>query len=283
MSAWTDLECELIVADYFSMLSMELRSVQYKKSEHRRNLMPLLNARSEGSIEFKHQNISAVLIRLGQPYIKGYLPRFNIQQLLAEKVIGYLQQHTSIEQQFKLFAENPQIVAPSSVDFNNWHVNPPTTTEAKPPSTMMNEPDLIYLKNPIKTNYLEREQQNSKLGELGEELVLEYEQWQLKKLGKESLAKQVTWVSKDNDRAGYDILSRNFDGSHKYIEVKTTKLGKETPFFFSKGELLFSQRSVDDYHLCRVFNFSKDVKIFSKQGPLDMICHSEAIGFRGWF
>jgi Domain of unknown function (DUF3883) len=283
MSAWTNLECELIVADYFSMLSMELRGVQYKKSEHRRNLLPLLNARSEGSIEFKHQNISAVLIRLGQPYIKGYLPRFNIQQLLAEKVIGYLKQHTSIEQQFKLFADNSQIVTPTSVDFNRWQVNPPTTTEVKPPLNMINEPGLIYLNNPIKTNYLEREQQNSRLGELGEELVLEYERWQLKKLGRDNLAKQVTWVSKDNDRAGYDILSWKVDGSQKYIEVKTTKLGKETPFFFSKGELLFSQRSADDYHLYRVFNFTTNANFFSKQGQLDLICHSEATGFKGWF
>ncbi|HLP56633.1 MAG TPA: DUF3883 domain-containing protein [Fluviicola sp.] len=283
MSAWTNIECELIVADYFRMLSMELTGVNYNKAAHRRNLQPLLHSRSDGSIEFKHQNISAVLIRLGQPYIKGYLPRFNIQQLLAEKVIEYLHQHQSIEQQFKLFSESPEIITAPSVDFDKWRVNPPETTEPKVPSDMVNEQDLIYLNNPIKTNYLEREQQNSKLGELGEELVLEYERWQLKKLGKDRLAKQVTWVSKDNDRAGYDILSRNVDGSEKYIEVKTTKLGKETPFFFSKGELLFSQRSADDYHLCRVFNVATDAKIFSKQGRLDVICQSEAIGFKGWF
>ena len=64
MDAWSDIEVELIVAEYFSMLSKELSGKNYKKSEHRKKLLPLLNNRSEGSIEFKHQNISAVLINL---------------------------------------------------------------------------------------------------------------------------------------------------------------------------------------------------------------------------
>ncbi len=67
--------------------------------------MPLLDNRSEGSVEFKHQNISAVLIELGQPYIKGYLPRFNYQQILKEAIIDYLNQNLKIEDQFRLFSD----------------------------------------------------------------------------------------------------------------------------------------------------------------------------------
>jgi hypothetical protein len=283
MSAWSDIECELIAADYFKMLSLELSGVPYNKAEHNRNLQPLLNARSKGSVEFKHQNISAVLIKLGQPYIKGYLPRYNIQTLLAEKVVEYLERNQSIERQFELFANSTIISAAPVVNFDQWKVDPPATSEPKPASLTVGESELIYTRRPIKTNYLEREQRNTKLGELGEELVLEYERWQLKQAGKENLSKQVEWVSGKDDGAGFDILSRNLDGSHKFIEVKTTKLGKDTPFFFSKGELLFSQRSADDYHLYRVFNFDTDAKIFMKHGRLDTICHSEAIGYKGWF
>ena len=32
--------------------------------------------------EWKHQNISAVLVQLGLPYVRGYRPRFNYQDLL---------------------------------------------------------------------------------------------------------------------------------------------------------------------------------------------------------
>ncbi|MBK9014392.1 MAG: hypothetical protein IPM82_10040 [Saprospiraceae bacterium] len=41
-------------------------------------------------MEFKHQNISAILIELGQPYLKGYAPRYNYQTLLKEVVIDWL-------------------------------------------------------------------------------------------------------------------------------------------------------------------------------------------------
>jgi hypothetical protein len=61
MSDWSDIEVELIVVDYLSMLQMELAGQPFSKTEHRRKLHPLLNNRSDGSIEFKHQNISAVL------------------------------------------------------------------------------------------------------------------------------------------------------------------------------------------------------------------------------
>lgn len=283
LSAWSNIEVEIIVADYFKMLESELSGKSYSKTEHRRNLKPLLQGRSDGSIEFKHQNISAVLINLGQPYIKGYLPRYNIQAMLADKVVNYLETHRSLEKQFQLFADKTIVNTLPAVDFTKWAVDPPARTESKKETNMVNEPDLIYLRRPIKTNYLEREQQNTRLGELGEQLVLEYERWQLQKNGKDSLAKQVEWISEKDDGAGFDILSRNLDGSHKFIEVKTTKLGKETPFYFSKGELLFSQRTADDYHLYRVFNFDSEAKIFMKRGRLDMVCHSEAIGFRGWF
>lgn len=67
---WSDEENDLIVADYFAMLVDDLAGRPYNKAEHRRALLPLLNERSEGSVEFKHQNISAVLkgsARTGSP------------------------------------------------------------------------------------------------------------------------------------------------------------------------------------------------------------------------
>ena len=64
--AWNDLEIDLIVADYFAMLIEELAGRPFNKSEHNRALQALLkdSARNRGSIEFKHQNISAVMLGL---------------------------------------------------------------------------------------------------------------------------------------------------------------------------------------------------------------------------
>lgn len=89
---WSRLEVEATVADYFDMLAAELRGEPYNKSEHRRGLKPLLDDRSDSAIERKHQNISAILLELGERPILGYRPLSNYQQLLydvvAERVAG---------------------------------------------------------------------------------------------------------------------------------------------------------------------------------------------------
>src|SRR3954465_3628467 len=68
---WTEQEVGLIVADYFDMLESELLGKSFKTSDHRKALAPKLQCRSEGSIEFKHQNVSGILVELGLPYIEG--------------------------------------------------------------------------------------------------------------------------------------------------------------------------------------------------------------------
>ena len=273
---WSNTEVELIVADYFNMLSFELEGKPYSKVEHRRAIIPLLANRSEGSIEFKHQNISAVLINLGQPYIKGYLPRYNYQKILEEKVIDYLIQKPEIETHFEHFAEKLIYKPNKEINFERIVYDLPVVAN-------VSESEPSYKRNPIKINYLEREQRNRSLGNSGEELVLKFEKWHLIKNGKENLADQIRWVSKeDGDGAGFDILSRNLNGKDKYIEVKTTKLGKETPFFFSNNELNFSQRHSDYYHLYRLFNFEEDAKMFIRNGGLDSICHIVPTNFKGY-
>jgi hypothetical protein len=273
--SWSNIEVELIVADYFNMLSAELKGEVYSKAIHRRALLPLLANRSEGSVEFKHQNISAVLINMGQPYIKGYLPRFNYQHILEDKVIEYLIRKPAIENQFKIFAEKQIIKPKKEVNFEKFVFDLPVIAN-------ISEPETIYSRNPIKINYLEREQSNRNLGNSGEELVLEYEKWSLIRSGKEKFAEQIRWISKEEgDGAGFDILSKHLNGKDKYIEVKTTKLGKETPFFFSRNELNFSQEHSDYYNLYRLFNFEDDAKMFIRSGGLDSICHIVPINYKG--
>ena len=277
MNSWSELEVELIIANYFEMLSNEMLGKAYAKAAFRKDLLPLLNNRSEGSIEFKHQNISAVLINLGQPYVKGYLPRFNYQKILEEKVIDYLIQNQSIENQFKSFADKEVFSTSNPTWFEKILVEAPK-------NNIVSDPTTYYERSPIKVNYLEREQKNNKLGLLGEQLVLEYEKWNLIQLGKEKLAEEVRWISQEEgDGAGFDILSKNQNGTDKYIEVKTTKLGKETPFYFTRNELLFSIKNAKKFHLFRLFDFENDARLFKKNGGLDTICQSVPMTFKGFF
>ena len=83
---WTRAEVEAAVADYLDMLSREIRGEQFNKARHNRALQERLDGRSKGAVEFKHQNISAVLIAEGFPYIDGYKPRRNVQAELRNVV-----------------------------------------------------------------------------------------------------------------------------------------------------------------------------------------------------
>ena len=87
---WTDAENDLIVADYFAMLAEDMAGRPYNKAQHRRELMPLLRDRTNGSVEFKHQNISAVLKGIGESWIPGYKPAFNFQMPLVDAVARWL-------------------------------------------------------------------------------------------------------------------------------------------------------------------------------------------------
>lgn len=274
---WSNIEVELIVADYVLMLRNELAGIKFIKSEHRKNLLPLLNNRTKGSIEFKHQNISAVLIDLGLPYIKGYLPRFNYQAALYDNIVDYLKDKPWIEKEFETFVESEVIKPIIEINFNNILDEAPNLGEFA-------EPSAIYKRNPIKINYLELEQRNRSLGLLGEELVIEYEKWNLIKQGKDNLADRIEWISQnEGDGAGYDILSKNTNGTDKYIEVKTTRLRKETPFYFTRNELQFSIENSEYYHLYRLFNFDEKVGMFIKNGSFKNICNSTPISYKGYF
>jgi hypothetical protein len=65
---WADEQNNSIVADYFSMLADDIAVRPYSKAEHNRLLQEVVG-RPRGSIEYKHQNISAVLKGLGQDWL----------------------------------------------------------------------------------------------------------------------------------------------------------------------------------------------------------------------
>lgn len=72
-------------------------------------------------------------------------------------------------------------------------------------------------------------------------------------LEEKDLSDKVRHVSiKDGDGSGYDILSFFQDGKEKYIEVKSTTMSIEAPFYLSKNELGFLKEHVENYFLYRI-------------------------------
>jgi hypothetical protein len=86
---WQDDELDLIVADYFAMLLADMSGQTYVKSRHSAALMAKIG-RTHRSVEFKHQNISAVLDELGLPGIPGYKPKLNFQNAIFDAIERYL-------------------------------------------------------------------------------------------------------------------------------------------------------------------------------------------------
>jgi len=124
-----------------------------------------------------------------------------------------------------------------------------------------------------KTDFSKIEAENKKLGGDGEDFVVALEQYDLRKAGCHKLARRVERVSnKLGDGVGYDVLSFETDGSEKYIEVKTTNHGKQTPFFISANEFEFSIDYSSQAYLYRVFNFSKSPRVFKLKGSIEGQC-----------
>ena len=276
-SPWSQHEVELIVADYFAMLMKELAGEPYVKAEHNRNTQKLLNNRSKQSLEWKYRNISAVLARLGAPYIRGYVPAWNYQGALVDAVVAYRKAHPELERLFDRFADEPVVVEPPKLDFSK------ILDERPEPSLLAEEPTVTYGRA-VKVNYLEREQQNQFVGKSGEEIALEFERWRLITAGKESLADKVEWVSQtQGDGLGFDIRSWSENGKDRFIEVKSTKLTKEAPIFFTNSEYTFARDHRDRFYLYRVFNLQKEPRLFMVKGAYDEFCRPTPIQYKGYF
>lgn len=273
---WSDSEVEAAVADYFRMLRLELTGKKYNKSAHRRALMEQLDDRSEGSVEKKHQNISAVLTEMGIPCIEGYKPLYRYQRsLLPAAVTDYLKSNPEIQQLFATDSEAAPVV-PSVEDFLSAWEEPPAQENRTPPAIAEAPP--IY--NPGGVNYLEREARNQVLGEAGEQFVINFERARLIRGGKESLAERIEQVSVTvGPSAGFDIKSFEENGADRFIEAKTTKYGKNTPFFVTPNELRFSRDNSSRYYLYRLFRFRESPGLFALHGHVEDRCILEPSEF----
>jgi hypothetical protein len=261
--AWSQLECEAIARDYFEMFRAELVGKPYSKAVHRRALQKLLDNRSEGSIEYKHQNISAILLEAGYPYIPGYKPAFNYQALLKDVVFAHMRAEADVIETISTALSESLPERPVVPEWTKIISDAPELLRDR---VAESAPKYI----PRKYNYAERESRNRRLGELGEELVLAFEKHRLEEAGRTDLAGEVEWTSKERgDGAGYDI--RSFDETRdeeRFIEVKTTNSGKYQPFLISDNEVAFSAARADSYCLYRVFDFRQDPHIFLLPGDI---------------
>ena len=253
---WTGYELGLIVADYFAMLAEELAGRPYVKARHNALLRERI-VRSRGSVEFKYENVSAVLEKMGMPWITGYKPARHFQGAIAEAIWRHLEREPA--------ALDVPITPPLQIHAHeNVFVQAPASGRSaeKTPEALRR---LIRKFDPV-----ERDFRNRNLGKAGEKFVLEIERRQLADIGRVDLSRKVRWIAdEEGDGAGYDVRSFTPDGNERLLEVKTTNGSARTPFFLSRNELAIAKERPEDWRIYRVHLFASSPHIFTIAPPLD--------------
>jgi len=271
---WSDREIDLVVGDYFDMLRMELLGRSYNKAQRNRGLQERTH-RSRGSIDYKLENISAVAVKLGMPWIPGYKPMGNYQKALVAGVERYLiacggpdallhdidQLTSGLANESALFFEAPPLLKP---------------TVAAEPAALQR---LVRKFDPAA-----RDARNRALGKRGEERVLLSERVRLSDAGRADLARKVRWISEEEgDGAGYDILSFSRSGRERLLEVKTTSGHSATPFYLTENERALSVERPDEFRLVRVYDFVRAPKAFELAPPLEQSVMLHPTNYRASF
>jgi hypothetical protein len=270
---WSTDEIEATVAAYFAMLQIELAGLSYNKSQHNEALRRVLQGRTKAAVEYKFQNISAVLVNFGYVYVKGYLPAQNYQLALEARVLEWLQSRPDFAKAVRtspLLNPDPPDVLPS---FAAILTDPP-----EPGRAARTRPSFL----PAKVDFQRLDAENRALGTRGEEFVFELERRRLHDdEGRADLAKRVRWRARDDgDGLGYDILSFEAGGAERLIEVKTTGAGKYVPFAVTRNELACSQQNAARFQLYRLYEFGASPRLYVLRGALDQACALEPTQFR---
>lgn len=266
---WNEFEVNACVASYLEHLVLDIQGQHFVKAQLYRDLAKTI-PRTEKSIEFKFQNISAVLNELGLEWIGGLAPLRNYQKSLA----------LAVEEQLPNFLELKLLRASSGFeDMASVFVEAAPERASKPSDSPEYVKTLVRKFDPI-----ERDRKNAILGAAGEEFAFKFERHVLSAHNRADLARRVRWVSKeDGDGAGYDILSFDPDGQERFVEVKTTYGGNRTPFYISRNETEFSREAGDRFKLFRLYNFRREPKAFEMIGSVDKYVRLTAEQYRADF
>ena len=267
---WSENELQAIVEDYLVMLEHEQQGRSFNKSQHRRALVETIG-RTESSIEWKHMNISAVMVSLGLPHIDGYKPQTHYQQALFEAVEHYLrwdgELHRLLTCEKETTLTNPEVLpAKSSLVFDKA---PPKFSSSERVVPIDIHRVIRKFEHPA-----ERDARIRALGRAGESFVYGIERVRLKCLGRRDLSDQVKWVARDEgDGTGYDILSfcgkgKNAD-QKRLLEVKTTNGPKTTPFLITSNELNVSREYPCEFRIVRLYSFRRNARAYRLKPPLE--------------
>lgn len=270
---WTDDEIWASIDVYFDMLLRRLRGEDFVRVTFLRALAGRTHGRSVKSVEYKLQNVSAVLIDMGLTRLDGFAPASNFQARLGELVDEYLRLDPETSAALESILEQTPARPPLPQIRSDIEEPPPDSDagDAKRPRRFRARKVVDRARS---------DAANRALGRAGEQFVVGVEQESLRRAGRADLADKVKWIADEaGDGAGHDVLSFEVDGEEIYIEVKTTNGAKEAPFLVTANEIEFSQAQ-PAFRLYRLFTFSNEPRMYVLRGPLRDTAALEPVLFR---
>ena len=172
--------------------------------------------------------------------------------------------------------EEGELILPENIDFDNALVRFQSGKGHRSSSERQ--------KSAAKTSKIDHMRKafiNKRIGDLGEEFAILFERWRLRE--RPDLQKQIHHISKENDAAGYDILSFEEDGTCRFVEVKSTMGALNTPFFVSAREIETAEVKKEGYVILRVFDLKVSPKCCEIRFPFDNIIELSPSSFVATF
>lgn len=260
---WTTQEIRPLLRAYFEMLTKERAGIPYHKADYIRKVSSEIRGRrTKGAIEFKMENVSAVLARSGADWVTGYRPARHLQErLLPQEIAAFLESQPLFQ------LPTPTDVAPHNVSFLLPSSLPEAVFEPSPPIPLSTQrtrrPPPLNPRQVARIDYITTAGRAQTIGRTGELVALRAERRRLQQAGRTDLAARVEHVSVTRgDGLGYDILSYSPSGDERFIEVKTTPFEPTRPFFLSPKELEFAQETGESYRLARLHHLWRQPAIF---------------------
>lgn len=263
------------VRDYFTLLQAQLRGRRWWLSRDPGAFWNHFVDDHDDQSDLWHGQISAILISHGLPYLTRARPRPNTDAALPELVRTYLYNHPIVLELMEHDVFRSVDHVPMVEDHERVSVPPPAGDEI-PVASGQEQAQLI-----AGVDFLEREQRNHSLATAGQRFVMSFEAARLRANERAAFADGIEHVmADDGDGPGYAIHSYGLDGSDRFIEVKTTCYGRETPFYVSAHEVAISRHYGSRFWVYRVFGFRTQPMLYILQGPLDETVSLEPTEYR---
>ncbi|MCG8436311.1 MAG: DUF3883 domain-containing protein [Gammaproteobacteria bacterium] len=257
-----------LVTSYFEILQKDITDQVSKKMQIAKENEEKLQSITDEERKQYYQQISALLMEIGMPFLDEYRPINGSSSALELALKHFLEKNLkAISAMRKVSMHNDKAVPDELEDSKMHWVAPP-----KPLDYRINGMPKALAALHADFDFRAHEYQDTSLYKDAVKFAFAYEKRRLQEVGMKNAASEIERVDDAlRELTGYDIASYNDDGSERHILVKPTYYGLYFPFYLTTAELEFAKQSKGDLFIYRIVNFATTRKLFvMREGLSDL-------------